>query len=112
MQYALLIYGARDAAQPAHAPDAAIAAVLARPQVTGWTRLHADETATTLRHGERGTLLTDGPFVESKEYLVGLIIVEADDLDGALAVAQELQDTRSRGAIEVRPVLDGQYGAA
>jgi hypothetical protein len=57
-------------------------------------------------HSERGrTLLTDGPFVDSKDFLGGLVIVEADDLDGALAVADELQELRGgTGAIEVRPV--------
>jgi hypothetical protein len=41
-----------------------------------------------------------------------VIVVEADDLDGALAVAQELQGARSGGAIEVRPVIEGQFRGA
>jgi len=57
-------------------------------------------------------LLTDGPFIDSKEYLAGLIIIEADDLDGALAVAHELQDVRSGGALEVRPVIEGMFRGA
>lgn len=113
MQYALLAYGRpgtpREAADPI---DDAIAAVLARPYVTGWARLHADESATTLRNSEGRTLLTDGPFIDSKEYLAGVIVVEADNLDGALAVAQELQDARSGGAIEVRPVIEGLFRGA
>jgi hypothetical protein len=52
-------------------------------------------------------LLTDGPFVDSKEFLAGLVMIEADDLDGALAVAAELQETREGGAIEVRPLREG-----
>jgi hypothetical protein len=85
--------------------NAGVAAVVARPSVTGWLRLQRIETATTM-HSERGrTLLTDGPFVDSKDFLGGLVIVEADDLDGALAVADELQELRGgTGAIEVRPV--------
>jgi hypothetical protein len=43
--------------------EGAIADVLARPYVTGWARLHADGSATTVRTGEGGTLLTDGPFI-------------------------------------------------
>ena len=65
MQYALLAYGhqnTRDAARPI---DSATAAVLARPYVTGWARLHADESATTVCSGDAGTLLTDGPFMVS-----------------------------------------------
>jgi hypothetical protein len=89
-----------------------IADVLARPYVTGWARLHADESATTVRGDGERTLLTDGPFIESKEFLAGLIMVEADDLDGALAVAQELQGTRSLGAIEVRPIREWSFRGA
>jgi hypothetical protein len=112
MQYALLAYGhqnTRDAARPI---ENAIAAVLARPCVTGWARLHADESATTVRSGDGGTLLTDGPFIETKEYLAGVIVIEADNLDGALAVARELQETRTGGAIEVRPILEVQFRGA
>jgi hypothetical protein len=113
MQYVLLIYGSsntpEDAARPIEGP---VAAVLARPCVTGWARLHADESATTVRNGDGRTLLTDGPFIETKEYLAGLIVVEAENLDGALAVAQEMQETRTAGAIEVRPIREGQFGGA
>lgn len=113
MQYALLAYGRTAAPREAAGPiDDAIAAVLARPYVTGWARLHADESATTLRNSEGRTLLTDGPFIDSKEYLAGVIVIEADNLDGALAVAQELQDARSGGAIEVRPVIEGLFRGA
>jgi hypothetical protein len=109
MQYALLIYGRQNAHEAARPIEGAIAAVLARPYVTGWARLHADESATTVRSGEGRTLITDGPFIETKEFLAGLIIVEADNLDGALAAAQELQETRTGGAIEVRPILEGLF---
>ena len=101
MQYALLIYGGRGN------PDAAddVAALLARPDVTGWASLHDAESATTLR---TDGLLTDGPFIDSKEFLGGLVVIEAENLDGALAVAREMQDTRIGGAIEVRPVRRGR----
>jgi len=50
MQYALLAYGRSDTLRAATAPiDDTTAAVLARPYVTGWVRLHADESATTAR---------------------------------------------------------------
>jgi|SRR4030088_1178135 hypothetical protein len=110
MQYALLIYG-RQTAQEA-APPGGVAAVLSRPEVIAWARLHADESATTVRSGDVGMLMTDGPFIETKEFLAGLIVVEADGLDGALAVAQELQETRTGGAIEVRPVREGLFRGA
>ena len=110
MQYALLAYGS----QRTHdgPVEAAIAEVLARPCVTGWARLHADGSATTVRTGEGRTLLTDGPFVETKEFLAGIFVVEADDLDAALAIARDLQDTRTSGAIEVRPILEASFHGA
>ena len=114
MQYALLIYGATGASDPATRPiPGALVALLDRPNVTGWARLHADGSATTLRHEEGQMLLTDGPFIDSKEYLAGLILIEADNLDGALAIAEDmLQQTRPGTAIEVRPVLDGRFRGA
>ena len=110
MQYALLAYGSQRA--DAGPVDDAIARVLARPYVTGWARLHADGSATTVRNDEGRTLLTDGPFIETKEFLAGVIVVEADNLDAALAIAQELQDTRTSGAIEVRPILESFFHGA
>jgi hypothetical protein len=113
MQYALLAYGRSATPREATgAIDDAIAEVLARPYVTGWARLHSDESATTVRNSDGKTLLTDGPFIDSKEYLAGLIVIEAENLDGALEVARELQDARSGGAIEVRPVFEGLFGGA
>ena len=104
MDYVLLAYGSLDG--PPGAIDAAIAALLERPSVTGWARLYGDESATTLRSDDAKTLLTDGPFIDSKEFLGGLILVEAGNLDGALAIAAELAELRPARvvAIEVRPV--------
>ena len=108
MQYALLIYNPDDdiAAQVQRPIDPGIEAVLARPDVTGWIRLHAPGSATTVSHQADKTLLTDGPFIDSKEFLGGLILVEAGNLDGALAIAAELAELRPArvAAIEVRPV--------
>jgi hypothetical protein len=80
--------------------------VLARPNVTGWLRLQNVESATAVRYEQGRALLTDGPFVDSKDYVGGFVVVEAETLDGALAVAGELQELRAAGAIEVRPVLE------
>jgi hypothetical protein len=67
--------------------------------------LRDPSSATTIRNHTGKPLLIDGPFIDSKEFLAGVIIVETDDLDGALAIADELQQTRTDGAIEVRPML-------
>ena len=113
MQYALLVYNPGVDPERADRPmPGALAALLDQPNVTGWARLHADESATTLRNDGQ-VLLTDGPFIDSKEYLAGLILIEADNLDGALATAGELLGQTRRGtAIEVRPVVDGRFRGA
>ena len=116
MRYALLAYSDIDVRDRTSEEErarinAGIAEVLKRPNVTGWLRLQDVESATTVRHGQGRTLLTDGPFVDSKDFLGGFIVVEAENLDGALAVAGELQELRASGAIEVRPVRDEELGS-
>lgn len=114
MQYALLIYSPAAETDRATRPVAGtLATLLDQPTVTGWARLHDDGSATTLRNDDGQPLLTDGPFIDSKEYLAGLILVEADNLDAALAVAEQLlQETRPGTAMEVRPILEGRFRAS
>ena len=57
-------------------------------------------------------LVTDGPFVDSKEFLGGLILVEAENLDGALADRRRAAGARPHGAIEIRPVLEQELAGA
>ena len=52
------------------------------------------------------TLLTDGPFVDAKEHLGGFCLVEAGDLDAALAIASRIPAARMGGAVEVRPLVE------
>ena len=111
MRYALLAYANtevrdRTPEEERRRIDAGIAEVLARPNVSGWLRLQDVESATTVRYEQGRTLLTDGPFLDSKDFLGGFIVVEAENLDGALAVAGELQELRVAGAIEIRPVRE------
>ncbi len=106
MKYALLIYGSQDAGEPRGEIDPAIAAVLDAPSVIDWARLQGVGSATTVRRLQARQLLLDGPFVDSKEYLAGLVIVESSDLDGALGIAKELQELRPEVAVEVRPMLE------
>ncbi len=114
MKYALLAYSrAETHGEPRpRQMHPGIAAVLDRPNVTGWLRLQPAESATTVRVEACKTPLTDGPFVDSKEFLGGLILIEADNLDGALAVAAELQELDTTAAIEVRPVFEQELGGA
>lgn len=67
--------------------------------------LQPSSTATTLR-GKGGKAVTsDGPFAETKEQLGGYYLIEAKNLDDALAIAKKIPSIRVGGAVEVRPVL-------
>jgi hypothetical protein len=76
------------------------------PGVVGGEQLQPADTATTVRAVNGETLLTDGPFVDAKEHLGGFLLVEADDLDAALALATRVPAIRMGGAVEVRPLVE------
>ena len=61
-------------------------------------------TATTVRVREGKILTTDGPFAETREQLGGYYLVEAKDLDAAIAIAARIPGARD-GSIEVRPIM-------
>src|SRR6266496_69935 len=67
-------------------------------------QLQPVSTATTVRIREGETLVTDGPFAETKEQLGGYYLVEANDMDEALKIAERIPSARY-GSIEVRPVV-------
>ena len=64
--------------------------------------LHGPDAATVVRIGEGDVIMTDGPFVEAKEHIAGFYIINADDLDAALAWARKVVDAIGH-PIEVRP---------
>ena len=69
----------------------------------GGAALESAETATSVRgDGRGGFTVTDGPFAESKEVLGGYYVIEATDLDEALAIAKEVP--APGGGVEVRPI--------
>jgi hypothetical protein len=68
--------------------------------------LGAPATATTVDSRDGEAVFTDGPFLESKEYLAGFWIIEAPDLDVALKLAAEGSKACNR-KVEVRPFLGG-----
>jgi hypothetical protein len=78
--------------------------------IAGGASLHPTATATTVRvQGARGgdVTMTDGPYAETKEALMGFYLLEAPNLDGAVAIAKDIPGAW-QGAVEVRPVL--HYG--
>ena len=111
MRYALLIYSAPEASAEESPTDTGVyddwvaytRAVKNAGALVALERLDGVDTATSvrLRGGER--LLTDGPFIETKEHLLGFYLVEVPDLDTAIDWAARMPNIR-RGTVEVRPV--------
>jgi hypothetical protein len=110
MQYALLIY-----AEPGYQealPDAEREAVYEEflaladdPRRVGGAQLQSAETATCVRVADGRTLMTDGPFADTKEVLGGFFLIEAANLDEAVDLAARIPVTRHGGVVEVRPVV-------
>jgi len=67
-------------------------------------QLQPISTATTVRVRDKKRVVTDGPFAETKEQLGGFYMIEAKDLDDAIAVAARIPSARY-GSIEVRPIV-------
>jgi len=72
--------------------------------IKGGNALQPTGTATTVRVRNGKQLITDGPFAETKEQLGGFYLVEARDLDGAIAMAAKIPGARF-GSVEVRPIM-------
>jgi hypothetical protein len=70
----------------------------------GGNQLHPVGKATTVRVRDGKKLVTDGPFAETKEQLGGYYMIEAKDLDDAVAIACRIPSARF-GSIEVRPIV-------
>lgn len=114
MRYLLLIYG--DEAAEAKKGEAEMGEVLAAyhaytaeltsaGKILGGEALQPTATATTVRARGGKTLVTDGPFAETKEQLGGFYMIEAKDLDEAVAWAAKIPGARE-GSIEVRPIWE------
>ena len=109
MQYLLLIYGSEsDEAKLDQGQVMAEYGVFTQGIVQSGAfkaadRLRPVADATTVRVRDGKTLVTDGPFAETREQLGGYYLVEAKDLDEATAIAAKVP-TAKYGSIEVRPV--------
>jgi hypothetical protein len=105
MRYLLMIHGDEtgwDALPEAeqHARRERYAAVARRSEVLRASELGPTSSATTVRVQDGDTLVTDGPYAETREALGGLFVVEADSIDAAVELARELPPS----SIEVRPI--------
>lgn len=111
MKYLLLIYGDELALSETERQDCyAESMQLARDlhsngQYLGANPLHPTVMATSVRVRDGKRLVTDGPFAETREQLGGYFLIEAKDLDEAIAVAARIPMAR-KGTVEVRPVIE------
>jgi hypothetical protein len=109
-RYVVLIYERQTPDWPADMPAEVMAAAEQHDawvaeqggRVVAGLGLESVATATAIR----GATVTDGPFIETKEALAGIYILEARDLDHALALAA--RTPVADGGVEVRPLLDFQ----
>ena len=76
-----------------------------RGQYLAANPLQSVTTATTVRVRNGKRLVTDGPFAETREQLGGYFLVEATDLNEAIAIAGRIPGAR-KGTVEVRPVVE------
>jgi hypothetical protein len=119
MQYLLLIYGDEKAWDDA-APEAVGEMMQEYAAFTEWLRgsgafvageaLEPTNQATTIRIRDGETITSDGPFAETKEQLGGFYLIEAANLDDAIATASRIPGARI-GSIEIRPIVDFPDGA-
>jgi len=114
-QYLLSTYAAEGEARAPMSPDEMqkfmerVHALEAKMKTSGTFvftgRLHDPDAATVVRSNDGDLVMTDGPFVESKEHIAGFYIINADDLDAALAWAGKVVDAINH-PIEVTPFVD------
>lgn len=111
MKYMLLIYSDENAwteseREHCYAESHQVAQKLnAKGQYLSSSPLHPVSTATSVRVREDKRLVTDGPFAETHEQLGGYFLIDAEDLDEAIAIAGQIPGAR-KGTVEIRPVLE------
>ena len=111
MKYMLLVYldeqaMTDDERQHCYVESAKLTQDLhANGQYVSASPLHPVATATSVRVREGKRLVTDGPFAETREQLGGFYMIEAKDLDEAIAIAEKIPPAKY-GTIEIRPVME------
>jgi hypothetical protein len=113
--YVALVYEAGEPLRDPSAPDFVAYmnryvtfGEIAGPAIVGGAILMPDWSATTIEvRGGRGgdVVLSDGPYVEAKEMLGGFYLLEAEDLDAAIALAAQIPSAWDGGRVELRPLM-------
>ena len=111
MKYMLLIYTAEDSYADGERQECYVEStelthdLNARGQYVAANPLQSVTTATSVRVRNGKRLVTDGPFAETREQLGGYFLVDAADLNEAIAIASRIPGAR-KGTVEVRPVIE------
>ena len=111
MKYMLLIYMGEqamneDEREHCYVESAQLACSLhAKGQYLAANPLHPVSTATSVRVRDGKPLVTDGPFMETREQLGGYFLIDAKDLDEAIGIAARIPGARV-GTVEIRPVME------
>jgi len=103
MQYVLLIYD--EEGERESSGSRSIGDLEAKGTLLASEELQPVMTATTVRVRDGDTVVSDGPFAETKETLGAFCLIEADSLDEAIEWASRIPSARS-GTVEIRPVVD------
>jgi hypothetical protein len=115
MKYAMLIYSEPSSHDlPEDERAAVYAEYLALCDEPGYVdsgELHPPAMATTVRQRDGDTLITDGPFADTKEVFGGYYIFDADTVDTALEIAKRIPVVRLGGSVEVRPLVEAPVEA-
>jgi hypothetical protein len=113
MKYMLLIHQGPEIGEFESLPEdekkaiyAAYQAIKETPGVSPGLQLQPPETATTVRVRNGETLVTDGPFAETKEAIGGYLLFEAESAYPAIERAARIPAASQGGAIEVRPIAE------
>lgn len=111
MKYMLLIYGdehalSQDELEQCYGESAQLAHQLhAAGQYLGASPLRATAMATSVQVRGGRRLVTDGPFAETREQLGGYFLIDAKDLDEAIAIASQIPMAQL-GTVEIRPIVE------
>ena len=111
MRYMLLVYGdeqilSESEREACYVESTELANDLAaKGSYLAASPLYPSATATSVRVRDDRRLVTDGPFAETREQLGGYFLIQAENLDQAIEVAERIPMAR-RGTIEIRPVLE------
>lgn len=111
MKYMMLIYQTEDALDESARAECyekstkLCRELAAKGKFIGAAPLHPVSTATTVRIRDGKTLVTDGPFAETREHLGGFYLIDAQDLDEAIQIATRIPPA-AYGTVEIRPVRE------